>query len=102
MPADARMILLFLFSFKYCEGEKNSMANAAGIGAGVFLIILSLVFYFTALPSLVQGTDTTAGHSLENLSDTNKQIVGGYQFVFAVLPYMMFGIGLVLAAKGAT
>ena len=76
------------------------MTSALGIGGGAFLIILALIVYFSSLSSLEASVDTSPGSALENQTAVNKTILGTYGYVFAVLPYMLFGIGVLLLWKG--
>lgn len=76
------------------------MTSAIGAGAGIFLVILSLILWVTALPSVENNMQTDTGKPLENLSVTSKTIVNSYSIMFSLVPVILFSMGLLLAWKG--
>ena len=67
---------------------------------GAFFMIIALILWITALPTMTQAVDTRAGHTLENESTTNKQFYSFYDTMFAIMPYLIFALGFGVAWKG--
>jgi len=76
------------------------MTSGVAVGGGVFLIILSMIFFITAIPSLNESISTDTGKPLENATSTFKMIYNTYSLMLAVIPILLLGMGVLLLWKG--
>lgn len=71
------------------------VANAIG----AVLIFVALIIFFVGLPVIAGSVDTSDGSPLENKTETIKNIYSIYDTIIAVMPFIMFGIGMGILLK---
>ena len=76
------------------------MANAILGLFGFVLIIITFIILLTATPTMYNSVCTTSGCALENVTNAEKTVLGIYQFIILVLPFITFGVGVIFVLAG--
>ncbi len=65
----------------------------------VLLIAIVFLMFVLALPAMVAAVDTSSGSLLENESAAVKSIYSQLPTLFTLVPFLLIGIGFVVALK---
>jgi hypothetical protein len=76
------------------------MGNILEIVAGLMIIGFTFMILIFATPSLMDATDTSAGHIWENESTTTKAAQDVNHNVVSIFPFALFFIGFAVALDG--